>query len=62
MDAAWIRTSCTESNEGVCVFPQGVPDVQVDRQLRQEVLYEVMRCHRGQVPLQLVQDQHLHML
>ena len=62
MDAARMRTSCAESNERVCVFPQGVPDVQVDRQLGQEVLYEVMRCHRGQVPLELVQDQHLHML
>lgn len=56
------RTCGTQRYEGLSVLPQDRPALLRDGQLRQEMVDEVEGGHRGQVPLQLVQNQQLHLL
>lgn len=58
----WANTCSAESNEGLGVFPEDLLCRCVDCQLGQEVLNEVMRCDRCQIPFQLAENQQLHLL
>lgn len=56
------NTCSTKSHKGLGMFPQDLLGGWVDLQLGKEVLNEIMRCDRSQIPLQLVENQQLHLL
>lgn len=57
-----MHTCGTQRHKSLSVLPEYGPVLSPDRQLRQEVVNEVERGYRSQVPLQLVQNQQLHLL